>query len=308
MDVILCFDTDAYSQAAVDFFVQMVEKQSHLIIAPKSKNVLEKQEAKEGEIGASGLKETYYLLGATHTTLMAIKEKKERALYGEVSDEPVPERFCSGDRIDLVMFELERLKVRLDYWCPTGDRAVEIVDDKSVAEIPEPWQDEEHGRLLQQAMHSKLLTDHFPLHDNKERSELVDKWVKKWMKPQPVNTVRSYFGEEVGFYFAFLGMYTQWLMPLAAIGLLTFVLDFFPSWSVYGRGLYSLLVTSWATAFLKFWKRRESTMRNEWGISASDSMALELTRTEFFGEKRYDPAGTACTNTFFLCLRSRTRS
>ncbi|CAI5741430.1 unnamed protein product [Hyaloperonospora brassicae] len=299
MDVILCFDTKTYSQDAVAFFVQMVEKQSHLLIVPKAKNVLEEQEAADDDkSGSAGLDETYYLVGATHETLVAIKEKKERALYGEVSEEPVPERFCSGDRIDLLMFELERLKVRSDYWRQTGGCAAEKVADDAVSEVPEPWQDEEHGRLLQQAMHSKLLTDHFPLHDDKERSELVDRWVKKWTKPQPVNTVRSYFGEEVGFYFAFLGMYTQWLMPLAAIGSITFVVDFFPSWAVYGRGLYSLLVTSWATAFLKFWKRRESTLRNEWGISASDSMALELTRTEFFGEKRYDPV-EGCYYTYF---------
>jgi len=130
-------------------------------------------------------------------------------------------------------------------------------------------------------------------------------WVKQWTKSQPLNDVRSYFGDEVGFYFAFLGMYTQWLIPLAAVGLLTFVLDFFPSWAAYGRGLYSLLVTSWATAFLKFWKRRESTLRNEWRISAADSLALEPTRTDFFGEKRFDPVeGTYYT---FFSFKDRAK-
>lgn len=142
------------------------------------------------------------------------------------------------------------------FYRPTGGHTIEKAED-SVAVLPDPFQDEEHGLLLQQAMHTQLLTDHFPLHDDEERSELVETWVKEWTKPQPLNTVRSYFGDEVGFYFGFLGMYTQWLIPLAAIGVLTFILDFFPSWAAYGRGLYSLLVTSWATAFLKFWKRRE---------------------------------------------------
>ncbi|KUF75791.1 Anoctamin-10 [Phytophthora nicotianae] len=286
VDVVLCFNTKKFSQDAVDFFVQMVEKQSHLIIVPKTKSVLQEHEAADEKKEDAKPEEAYYLLGATHQTLVATKEKKERALYGDVSEEPVPEHFCSGDRIDLILFELGRLKVHPTYYRPTGNH--DKVDD-DVAMMPEPFQDEEHGLLLQQAMHSKLLTDHFPLHDDKERSELVEKWVREWTKPQPINTVRSYFGDEVGFYFGFLGMYTQWLMPLAAVGVLTFVLDFFPSWAAYGRGLYSLLVTSWATAFLKFWKRRESTLRNEWGISTSDSLALEPTRTEFFGEKRFDP-------------------
>ncbi|POM71552.1 Anoctamin-like protein, partial [Phytophthora palmivora] len=297
LDVVLCFNTEKFPREAVDFFVQMVEKQSHLIFVPKTKNVLEEHEAPEDKKEDAKPGETYYLLGATHATLVAIKEKKERALHGEVSEEPVPERFCSGDRIDLLLFELGRLKVHPALYRPAGANTIEKGDD-DVAAMPEPFQDEEHGLLLQQAMHSKLLTDHFPLHDDKERSELVETWVKEWTKPQPINMVHSYFGDEVGFYFGFLGMYTQWLMPLAAVGVLTFVLDLYPSWAAYGRGLYSLLVTSWATAFLKFWKRRESTLRNEWGISSSDSLALEPTRIEFFGEKRFDPV-EGCYYTFF---------
>ncbi|KAL7680549.1 putative anoctamin [Plasmopara halstedii] len=293
LDVVLCFDTKMFSQNTVEFFVQMVKKQSHLIITPKTKRL--ETQAEVGDKSKNTRAITYYLVGATHATLMAIKQKKERVLYGDVSEEPVPEHFCSGDRIDLIMFELGRLNVQITHNHSTGlDN--EIADD--VATIPHPFQDEEHGLLLQQAMHSKLLMDHFPLHDHKERRELVEMWVKDWKHPQPLYTVRSYFGDEVGFYFGFLGMYTQWLMPLAAMGLLTFVLDFFPSYAAYGRGVYSLLVTSWATAFLKFWKRRENTLRNDWGISASDSLVLEPTRPEFFGEKRFDSI-EGCYYTFY---------
>ncbi|OWZ21833.1 Anoctamin protein [Phytophthora megakarya] len=291
LDVVLCFNTDKFSQEAVDFFLQMVKQQSHLIVVPKAKSVLEEHEGEDKkESTTSG--ETYFLLGAKHATLVAIKHKKERAVGGDASEDPVPEHFTSGDRIDLLLFELGRLKVQPRHTAHATE------EEDNVPAMPEPFQDEEHGLLLQQAMHSKLMTDHFPLHDDKERSELVEKWVKEWAKPQPLSTVRSYFGDEVGFYFGFLGMYTQWLMPLATVGLLTFVLDLFPRWAAYGRGLYSLLVTSWATAFLKFWKRRESTLRNEWGISSSDSLALEPTRIEFFGEKRFDPVD-GCYYTYF---------
>lgn len=93
LDVVLCFDTKKFSPEAVDFFVQMVQKQSHLTIVPKLKNVLEEHDAAEDK---KRPEETYYLLGATHATLVAIKQKKERALHGDVSEDPVPERFCSG--------------------------------------------------------------------------------------------------------------------------------------------------------------------------------------------------------------------
>ncbi|KAI9895240.1 hypothetical protein PsorP6_018587 [Peronosclerospora sorghi] len=81
-------------------------------------------------------------------------------------------------------------------------------------------------------------------------------------------------------------MYTQWLMPLAADGLFTYLLDFFPSWA------------AWATAFLKFWKRRESALRHDWDISTPTSMDLEHTRTDFCGEKRFDPVD-GCYYTYF---------
>jgi hypothetical protein len=117
---------------------------------------------------------------------------------------------------------------------------------------------------------------------------LVASWVKKWKDAQPINSIRAYFGDEIGFYFAFLGAYSRWLVAPAALGVIVFILEFFSDWSIYGRGLYSLVITSWATAFLKFWKRQESTLRNDWGISPADSVDLDAVRPDFWGEKRFD--------------------
>ncbi|KAG7397370.1 hypothetical protein PHYBOEH_000826 [Phytophthora boehmeriae] len=288
LDVVLCFDTKKFSLEAVELFVQMVRSQTQLVIVPKPKGVLEEHEEEKNKEPVK-IEHTYYLLGATHATLVSIKEKKERAFHGGVGEEEfVPDHFSSGDRIDLLFFELGRLKVHADQYHPSVITEAEEAGD-SVAQLPEPFQEEEHGVLLQQALHSQFLTDHFPLHDDKERSELVDLWVKRWFKPQPLNFVRSYFGDEVGFYFGFLGMYTQWLVPLSVLGLITVFVDFYPDYAAYGRGLYSLLVTSWATAFLKFWKRQESALRNEWKIRIADSLALEPVRPDYWGEKKFDP-------------------
>ncbi|TDH64905.1 uncharacterized protein CCR75_007334 [Bremia lactucae] len=295
LDVVLCFDTKTFSLDALNCFVQMVEKQSQLILVSKAKTVMEKHDKVQLSKENAKNDETCYLLGATHDTLINIKKQKEQVLHGFVSDEPVPDHFCSGDRIDLLLFELGRIKVHPAHYEPPKNY-MKTADGQSIK--PEPFQDEEHGLLLQQAMNSKFLKDHFPLHDDKERSDLVETWVKQWKRNQSLDHIRSYFGDEVGFYFGFLGMYTQWLAPLAAVGLCTFVIDFFPNWAAYGRGAYSLLVTSWATAFLKFWKRRESTLRNEWNISATDLMVLEPPRTDFSGEQRFDPV-EGCYYTFF---------
>jgi hypothetical protein len=42
-------------------------------------------------------------------------------------------------------------------------------------------------------------------------------------KYQPLDLIRSYMGEEVAFYFAISGFYTQMLIPVAIIGLIVFI-------------------------------------------------------------------------------------
>lgn len=265
MDLLLAFDEKKYSKEAVDFFVQLVRTQSRLLITPKPKSV---RPSAENEDHA-----TYYLVGVQRKQLVAIKEHKEKLVHAELVQESDSKEFDSGERIDLVMWELNRLEIR------------KIDED---AAIPNPLEAEEQGLLFQQALHSRLVSDYFPLHDDRERHQLVELWVKRWLSPQPINDVRAYFGDDIGFYFAFLEMYSRWLVIPSVLGIIAFSLEYFRDWGVYGRAFYSLFITSWATAFLKFWKRRESTLQNEWGIAPADAHVLEPSRPEFTGEKRYD--------------------
>lgn len=327
MDVVLCFDAKTHgSEAAVEFFVRMVREQSQLVIRPKPKNVLEKHEeeslALKGERATAHPDAVYYLVGGSRESLAAIKDKKEKALHGEAPRDLERHVFNSGERIDLIMYELGRLTINPAVDANKAIRAVgtdasrtsehveedEDTPDDSVTLVkaPEPFEDEESGLLLQQALHSRFVKEWFPLHDDKERHELVETWVKQWNKEQPLNRVRSYFGDEIGFYFAFLGMYTQWLVVLAGLGILVYLVEFLSDHGAYSRGLYSLFVTSWATAFLKFWKRRESSLRNEWGISHADSLALEPARPDFWGERRFDNV-EGCYYTYFPSIERAKR-
>lgn len=276
MDLVLCFDTKNFPASAAEYFVKMVLTQSQLLITPKpTTNTAAAEKSEPAE-------ELYYLVGADYNTLTAIKERKEKNLHASLVADSGTHRFDSGERIDLLVYELSRINVS-----PISMGA-ENKDGTTISEIPAPFEAEEHGLLLQQALFNKMLIDYFPLHDDEERSVLVTSWVKTWKDAQPINAIRAYFGDEIGFYFAFLGVYSRWLVVPAVLGVIVFLLEFFSDWSIYGRGLYSLVITSWATAFLKSWKRQESTLRNAWGIAPTDSVDLDPPRPDFWGEKRFD--------------------
>uniref|UniRef100_A0A7N8XTF7 Anoctamin n=1 Tax=Mastacembelus armatus TaxID=205130 RepID=A0A7N8XTF7_9TELE len=72
----------------------------------------------------------------------------------------------------------------------------------------------------------------FPLHDVSVRFEiptrcpliLHEEWARYgvFYKYQPIDLVRKYFGEKVGLYFAWLGVYTQLLIPASIVGIIVF--------------------------------------------------------------------------------------
>ncbi|XP_036375671.1 anoctamin-2-like [Megalops cyprinoides] len=76
----------------------------------------------------------------------------------------------------------------------------------------------------------------FPLHDGdfkstgeaeaekNDRQLLHDEWARygAFYKYQPVDLIRKYFGEKIGLYFAWLGVYTQLLIPASVVGVIVF--------------------------------------------------------------------------------------
>lgn len=81
---------------------------------------------------------------------------------------------------------------------------------------------------------SGAIIDHFPLHDE-YRKEISTSWKKHrsglfwgllfgnyFKHMQPLNYICNYYGEKMGFYFAFLIFYTSWLVIPAIPGLILF--------------------------------------------------------------------------------------
>ncbi|XP_062821709.1 anoctamin-7 isoform X1 [Anolis carolinensis] len=90
-------------------------------------------------------------------------------------------------------------------------------------------------RLLNEGVYSAA----FPLHEGpfelpeyevpgeelNPRQVLYGFWAQWgcWFRYQPLDHIREYFGEKVAIYFAWLGFYTAWLLPAAAVGTLVFL-------------------------------------------------------------------------------------
>ncbi|CAF3489064.1 unnamed protein product [Rotaria socialis] len=67
-----------------------------------------------------------------------------------------------------------------------------------------------------------------PFNENNPRRVLYDTWAsyKLFYKYQPLDLIREYFGEKVSLYFAWLGLYTTWLLPASLVGILVFCFGF----------------------------------------------------------------------------------
>nr|XP_040024885.1 anoctamin-1-like isoform X1 [Gasterosteus aculeatus aculeatus]XP_040024886.1 anoctamin-1-like isoform X1 [Gasterosteus aculeatus aculeatus]XP_040024887.1 anoctamin-1-like isoform X1 [Gasterosteus aculeatus aculeatus] len=80
----------------------------------------------------------------------------------------------------------------------------------------------------------------FPVHDGSftrrgrkdqrnDRQILHEEWANYGVmhKYQPVDLIRKYFGEQIGLYFAWLGVYTQLLIPPSVLGIIVFLYGIF---------------------------------------------------------------------------------
>nr|XP_021154863.1 anoctamin-1 [Columba livia] len=79
-----------------------------------------------------------------------------------------------------------------------------------------------------------VYTAAYPLHDGdyegenvepNDRKLLCEEWASYgvFYKYQPIDLVRKYFGEKIGLYFAWLGVYTQMLIPASIVGIIVFL-------------------------------------------------------------------------------------
>ena len=83
-----------------------------------------------------------------------------------------------------------------------------------------------------------------------------------------MSTIKNYYGEKVGLYYAWMSYYTAWLMIPAIGGLaLTIYQIVIADVDTIFTTLYALLVSIWVTIFIERWKRKSAEISLKWGVS-----------------------------------------
>ncbi|KAF7134902.1 hypothetical protein RHSIM_Rhsim08G0230700 [Rhododendron simsii] len=108
----------------------------------------------------------------------------------------------------------------------------------------------------------------FPLHDETKRKQLLRSWAFNcWdFTRQPIDEIYAYFGTKIATYFAFLGMFTRWILFPAVFGVTLQFVDL-GSMQLLVLPAFFISITIWAVLFFQFWKRKNSALLARWQIS-----------------------------------------
>eukprot|EP00644_Phytophthora_capsici_P004735 jgi/Phyca11/546038/estExt2_Genewise1Plus.C_PHYCAscaffold_190551 len=100
---------------------------------------------------------------------------------------------------------------------------------------------------------------------------------------QPLDDVAQYFGESVAFYFAWMEMYTRWLVVPSVAGVILFGLQVHSHHLDHPAApVYALFMALWTSAFIIAWRRRAAALAYHWGTWGYEDE--EVTRPEFYGD------------------------
>ncbi|GLA12082.1 hypothetical protein AnigIFM62618_007215 [Aspergillus niger] len=136
----------------------------------------------------------------------------------------------------------------------------------------------------------------FPLHDEAMNKQCIKDWSQKtFLSADDLDQIRNTFGENVGFYFAFLQSYFRFLIFPAVFG--------FSCWLLLGSFsiIYAVVNSLWCIIFIEYWKRQEEDLSCRWqtkGVSA-----VRPKRREFQPEREVQDESTGEVRGVFPATR-----
>ncbi|KAJ5077262.1 ngep-related [Anaeramoeba ignava] len=144
------------------------------------------------------------------------------------------------------------------------------------------------GINVTKLIRKKYATDMFSVHNYDELDPLLKRWSKSCKCTQPIDQVRDYFGENVAFYFTYLGFYTEWLIFLSIVSIPFGIVQIAKAKVDTPAILfYSLFIVLWTTVFVETWKRKSNTKALHWDTLFYERE--EQIRPEFKGKIRMSP-------------------
>jgi hypothetical protein len=133
----------------------------------------------------------------------------------------------------------------------------------------------------------KVIKEYFPLHISDFKENIFKKTVLS--ARSPYRNIRSYFGDRVAIYYAWMYHYTRFLViPAVTAFLIIFANSFFPENSKMFYSLYALIIAIWAQLFIIFWDRKCHELSIEWD-NFTEQYDNENQRREFKGEWKRSP-------------------
>ena len=140
-----------------------------------------------------------------------------------------------------------------------------------------------------------LLTSFVP-HEYEPLMNLRTEWasLKKVLSPQPIEKVKTYFSEQLAFYFCWLEVYKEFLMVASIVGALVFLSEIFSYYTSHHlialtfQIAFCLFLGIWAVSFEQYWIRKEKILAWEWGTLEFGEQ--EIQREQFNGDYVIDEA------------------
>jgi anoctamin-10 len=131
------------------------------------------------------------------------------------------------------------------------------------------------------------------IHNNSLKEEIW-KQTRGWSLLPPTQLIHEYYGDEVAFYFGWMGFLTQWLCFPGFLGTCALFYRLYRDESISNdeyTPFYGLITFIWGIIFLQFWARQEIQWSYQWGTLLNDyeRQTYFAPRTEFTGKLRHSP-------------------
>jgi hypothetical protein len=127
-----------------------------------------------------------------------------------------------------------------------------------------------------------------PLHDG-----AAEVWrAGKLLSLAPLGALQAYYGPNITAYFAWMRLFTLWLLAPGAVGLALYVHKYFSNYTVDDHPyipFFSFFMVMWSVLFLGHWQQRSNDYAWEWGVYGHERK--ERVRPEFRGEVRATKGG-----------------